>query len=169
MRSRLDQGDRATSNPLGCRARSTTKPLPGKLRNLADFIIDGSTLDNVLDPAMAIRNFAAMTVNMYSNHYEPYAILPPLWYPDFFVVNKFYRLQSLYRHRADERCTPHDQKAAQRVYHRCGLSPGSGEEGVGVHRSWHIENYRRRRIGYQVSALGAFRAVDCRSIEFDLS
>jgi hypothetical protein len=26
---------------------------------------------------------------MFSNHYEPYAIMPPLWYLDFFVVNGF--------------------------------------------------------------------------------
>lgn len=74
-----------------------TKPLPPNLEGCADFIVDGSTLDNVFDPAMVIRNFAAMlkpggrliTTNMMSNHYEPYAILPPLWYLDYFVANGF--------------------------------------------------------------------------------
>lgn len=74
-----------------------TKPLPAELRNFADFVYDGSTLDNIFDPAMVIRNFAEMlrpggrllTVNTYSNHYEPYAMLPPLWFLDYFVVNKF--------------------------------------------------------------------------------
>jgi len=73
------------------------KPIPQSLLDFADFIVDGSTLDNVFDPAMVIRNFARMlkpggrlmTVNMYSNHYEPYAILSPLWYLDFFVINGF--------------------------------------------------------------------------------
>jgi SAM-dependent methyltransferase len=73
------------------------KPIPQSLLDFADFIVDGSTLDNVFDPAMVIRNFARMlkpggrliTINMYSNHYEPYAILPPLWYLDFFVINEF--------------------------------------------------------------------------------
>jgi hypothetical protein len=73
------------------------KPIPPELQNIADFIIDGSTLDNVFDPAMVLRNFAAMlrpggrilTINMFSNHYEPYAIMPPLWYLDYFVVNGF--------------------------------------------------------------------------------
>ena len=27
--------------------------------------------------------------NMYSNNYAPYAILPPLWFLDYFVVNGF--------------------------------------------------------------------------------
>jgi hypothetical protein len=74
-----------------------TKPLPPNLEGCADFIIDGSTLDNVFDPAMVIQNFGAMlkpggrliTTNMMSNHYEPYAILPPLWYLDYFVANSF--------------------------------------------------------------------------------
>jgi hypothetical protein len=74
-----------------------TKPIPDRLRGSADFIVDGSTLDNVFDPAMAVRNLAGMlrpggrlvTANMYSNHYEPYAILSPLWYLDYFVTNGF--------------------------------------------------------------------------------
>jgi hypothetical protein len=72
-------------------------PIPERLRECADFIVDGSTLDNVFDPAMVISNFAAMlrpggrliTTNMYSNYYEPYVILPPLWYLDYFVYNAF--------------------------------------------------------------------------------
>jgi hypothetical protein len=74
-----------------------TKPIPPELRNSADFIVDGSTLDNVFDPATVIRNFAAMlrpggrllTLNMFSNHHEPYAMLPLLWFLDYFVVNGF--------------------------------------------------------------------------------
>lgn len=73
------------------------KPLPSELRNCADFIVDGSTLDNTFDPAMVMRNFAEMLrpggriimTNVFSNHYEPYAILPPLWYLDYFVANGF--------------------------------------------------------------------------------
>jgi hypothetical protein len=74
-----------------------TKPIPENLRASADFILDGSTLDNVFDPAMVISNFAEMlrpggrliTTNMFSNHYEPYVIIPPLWYLDYFTVNGF--------------------------------------------------------------------------------
>lgn len=74
-----------------------TKPIPPELHNIADFIVDGSTLDNVFDPAMVIRNLAEMlrpggrllTSNMFSNHYEPYAMLPPLWFLDYFVANGF--------------------------------------------------------------------------------
>jgi hypothetical protein len=74
-----------------------TKPVPPELHGCADFILDGSTLDNVFDPAMVMRNFTAMlrpggrliTTNVYSNHYEPYVILPPLWFLDYCVVNAF--------------------------------------------------------------------------------
>ena len=74
-----------------------TMPIPPNLNACADFILDGSTLDNVFDPAMVIRNFAAMlrpggrliTTNVYSNHYEPYVMLPPLWFLDYFVTNRF--------------------------------------------------------------------------------
>jgi hypothetical protein len=34
------------------------RPVPDKLKESADFIVDGSTLDNVFDPAMVLRNFA---------------------------------------------------------------------------------------------------------------
>jgi SAM-dependent methyltransferase len=74
-----------------------TRPIPDNLRRCADFILDGSTLDNVFDPASVISNFAEMlrpggrliSTNMYSNHYEPYVILPPLWYFDYFTINGF--------------------------------------------------------------------------------
>jgi SAM-dependent methyltransferase len=74
-----------------------TKPVPDGLRDRADLIIDGSTLDNVFNPAMALENFAKMlrpggrllTANMYSNHSQPYAMMTPLWYLDYFVVNGF--------------------------------------------------------------------------------
>lgn len=74
-----------------------SKPLPWRLRRRADFIVDGSTLDNVFDPAQVIRNLAQMlrpggrllTTNMFSNHHDPYAVLPPLWFLDYFVANGF--------------------------------------------------------------------------------
>jgi len=74
-----------------------TRPIPSDLRASADFIVDGSTLDNVFDPAAVIRNFAEMLrpggrllmTNTYSNHAEPYNMLPPLWFLDYFVVNGF--------------------------------------------------------------------------------
>jgi len=74
-----------------------TKPVPEKLIGIADFIVDGSTLDNVFDPVSAIRNFAKLLrprgriimINMLSNHNEPYTLLTPLWYLDYFVINRF--------------------------------------------------------------------------------
>lgn len=74
-----------------------TKPLPDKLRNQADFIVDGSTLDNVFNPALAIKNLAELlrpggrllSANVYSNHSQPYTILTPLWFIDYCVMNGF--------------------------------------------------------------------------------
>jgi hypothetical protein len=37
-----------------------TTPVPPELRKRADFILDGSPLDNVFDPATVITNFAEM-------------------------------------------------------------------------------------------------------------
>ena len=30
-----------------------------------------------------------VTTNIFSNHYEPYVMLPPLWHLDYFVMNRF--------------------------------------------------------------------------------
>src|SRR5208282_438429 len=73
------------------------KPLPKELESIADFIVDGSTLDNVFDPALALRNLSKLLrpggrlllVNMLSNHHEPYTIPSALWYLDYFVMNGF--------------------------------------------------------------------------------
>ncbi len=74
-----------------------TTPIPNALEGSADFILDGSTLDNVFDPATALRNIARLlkpggrfvSINVASNHYDPYTILTPHWLLDYFVVNGF--------------------------------------------------------------------------------
>jgi hypothetical protein len=73
------------------------RPVPDKLVEIADFIVDGSTLDNVWDAAMTLRNINKMlksggrlvSINMGSNHYTPYTIISPQWILDYFVVNDF--------------------------------------------------------------------------------
>jgi hypothetical protein len=74
-----------------------TQPLPTHLEGCADFILDGSTLDNVFDPATALRNYARLlrpggrivSINVASNDYDPYLILTPHWVLDYFAVNRF--------------------------------------------------------------------------------
>jgi SAM-dependent methyltransferase len=74
-----------------------TTPLPKELEESADFILDGSTLDNVFDPALTLRNIGRhlkpggrlVSVNLASNHYGPYTILTPFWLLDYFAVNAF--------------------------------------------------------------------------------
>src|SRR5262249_13343949 len=54
-------------------------PIPKSLEGVADFILDGSTLDNVFDPATALKNITRMlkpggrllSFNMASNHNIP--------------------------------------------------------------------------------------------------
>lgn len=73
------------------------KPLPKQLESVADFIVDGSTIDNVFDTASALRNMAKLLrpggrlllVNALSNHNEPYTVPSALWYIDYFVMNGF--------------------------------------------------------------------------------
>lgn len=74
-----------------------TTPIPKELEESADFILDGSTLDNVFDPASTLRNMARLlrpggrlvAINVASNHYGPYTILTPFWLLDYFTVNAF--------------------------------------------------------------------------------
>lgn len=74
-----------------------TRPLPDHLAGVADVLIDGSTLDNVWDPALALKNLSRMlrpggrlvSINMGSNHFGPYTILTAPWLFDYFVVNAF--------------------------------------------------------------------------------
>ena len=75
-----------------------SEPQP-QLEGTADVLIDGSSLDNIFNPAVALRNLAGMlkpggrliTNNVGSNHSCPYVILTPLWFLDYFVVNGFTR------------------------------------------------------------------------------
>jgi SAM-dependent methyltransferase len=72
-------------------------PIPNELRQSADFIVDGSTLDNVFDPPAALRNYARLLrpggrlvmVNAMNTREGCYTILPADWYFDYFVANSF--------------------------------------------------------------------------------
>lgn len=71
--------------------------LPSNLEQIADVIIDGSTIDNVFKPAEALCSLSKMlrpggriiSINVGSNHYNPYMIPTPGWFFDFFVVNGY--------------------------------------------------------------------------------
>jgi hypothetical protein len=73
------------------------RPIPDRLENTADFILDGSTLDNLFSPSTAIHSVARMlrpggrflSVNMQSFHSDSYSLTNPYWYLDFFTVNGF--------------------------------------------------------------------------------
>jgi len=73
------------------------RPLPDSLKEIADFIVDGSTLDNVFDPAMTLRNFAQLlrpggrllAINTLNTRDGAYTICSPDWFLDYFVENGF--------------------------------------------------------------------------------
>jgi SAM-dependent methyltransferase len=73
------------------------KPIPAQFESSVDFILDGSTLDNVWDPATALRNMARLlrpggrivSVNQGNDHNNPYTVMSPTWVLDYFVVNRF--------------------------------------------------------------------------------
>jgi hypothetical protein len=72
-------------------------PVPESLRGICDFIVDGSTLDNTFNSALALQNCCEMlrpggrllAWNAFSPHNTPYSILPPQTWFDYFVANKF--------------------------------------------------------------------------------
>jgi SAM-dependent methyltransferase len=72
-------------------------PLPAHLHGIADFLVDGSTLDNVFTPSTTLQNYSRLlkpggrlvAINAFSPYDTAYAIMPPLWYLDYFVMNKF--------------------------------------------------------------------------------
>jgi|FEC22Drversion2_1045045.scaffolds.fasta_scaffold00324_45 SAM-dependent methyltransferase len=72
-------------------------PLPKNLEGIADVIIDGSSLDNVWNPALALQSLTRMlrpggrlfALNMGSDHFGPYTIFTPPWFFDYCVINNF--------------------------------------------------------------------------------
>lgn len=73
------------------------RPLPWRLRRTADFIVDGSTLDNVFNPAQALLNLDALLrpggrlllVNAWNLRDSAYTLCSAAWYFDFFVANGY--------------------------------------------------------------------------------
>jgi SAM-dependent methyltransferase len=75
--------------------------IPSELMGTCDFLVDGSTLDNVFDPITALRNSVKLlkpngrlclsNFGNYSPHQAgiPYMIFTPMWFYDYFCVNKF--------------------------------------------------------------------------------
>jgi hypothetical protein len=73
------------------------EPIDKKYEGIADFIFGGSVCDNVFDPAGYVRNVNRLLKvggrfldqNIATDHYHPYVVLPPAWYFDYFVLNRF--------------------------------------------------------------------------------
>jgi hypothetical protein len=71
--------------------------VPSDLHGIADFVVDGSTLDNVFTPSIVLQNYAKLLrpggrllmENAFSAHNTAYVMMPPMWYLDYFVMNKF--------------------------------------------------------------------------------
>jgi SAM-dependent methyltransferase len=71
--------------------------LPTQLEGRFDFIYDGSSLDNIFDPAMAIRNLTRVIrpggriihVNRTSRLHGDYVAFSLSWFHDFYSINNF--------------------------------------------------------------------------------
>ena len=74
-----------------------TQPVPHELIGRFDFIFNGSVLDNIFDPAAALRHTSQMLaprgrimhIEMASNLAFEYLIYSPDWFLDYYVVNGF--------------------------------------------------------------------------------
>lgn len=73
------------------------EPLDPKLYNIADFIFDGGCLDNIFNPANALKSFAKMlrpggrlfTFNLATMIHGAYTAMSPDWHYDYLAHNKF--------------------------------------------------------------------------------
>ena len=73
------------------------KPIPEKLKGRFDVIFNGSVLDNIFDPAQAMRNISQLLtpsgrvvhVEMASNLAFEYLMYSPDWFLDYYVVNGY--------------------------------------------------------------------------------
>jgi SAM-dependent methyltransferase len=71
--------------------------VPSALEESFDFVIEGSTLDNVFDPAAAIRNLTRVTRpggrllhhNRASRRHNVYVAFALSWFHDYYSVNEF--------------------------------------------------------------------------------
>lgn len=71
--------------------------LPRKYRGIADFIFNGSCLDNIFDPAAAIRNMSRMLkpggrvyhFEQGNSHPTAYLKFSADWFMDFYALNQF--------------------------------------------------------------------------------
>lgn len=67
-----------------------------------DFVFDGSTLDNLFDPACGLRNMSklckpggrVMGFNSSANFNKPYLMFTPAWFWDFFEANGYENIQA---------------------------------------------------------------------------
>jgi hypothetical protein len=77
--------------------RDLSQAVPSELIDRFDFIFNGSVLDNIFDPAAALRHTTQMLavrgrimhVEMASNLAFEYLIYSPDWFLDYYVVNGF--------------------------------------------------------------------------------
>jgi hypothetical protein len=73
------------------------RPIPDGLAAVADFILDGSTLDNIFSPSIALQNITRMlrpggrfiSINAGTAHATPYTVHTGFWFMDYCAINRF--------------------------------------------------------------------------------
>lgn len=119
------------------------RPVPRRLREIADFIFDGSCLDNIWDPPQALRNISAMLrPGGRALLFEHATLLngsltcfSPEWFFDFFAVNGYADCQI-----------------------RLGVFP------AGMHKSWRVQEWTAFRSDEQRAKFSAQHTGDCFNI-----
>jgi hypothetical protein len=73
------------------------QPIPSALAESTDFLLDGSTLDNLFHPGIGLQNMARLlrpggrmlSISSGTAHSWPYAIRTGYWFLDYCAVNRF--------------------------------------------------------------------------------
>jgi len=72
-------------------------PLPAEIEGQFDFIVNGSSLDNIFDPAMALRNLSRLLkpggriihLERASRAHNVYVAFALSWFHDYYAINNF--------------------------------------------------------------------------------
>ena len=111
-----------------------TQPLPNDMVGAFDFVVDGSCLDNIADPAAAQRNFGRclkstgrlFQVECGSGLNSAYIMFSPEWFLDFFLFNDWADAKIYVCRAGDVQAGFGNLTNPWDVYHWSPLSPDLG-------------------------------------------
>jgi len=125
-------------------------PIDSSLENRFDFIINGSCLDNIFDPVVAMKNTSRMLkpggrlfqFEWTNSHPTAYLKCSPDWFVDYFAVNQYADCKAYFVHFFD--------------LEEQGFTTGKGGSGLDIYLYDPLV-YSGDVIGYQCSHVNSFR------------